>query len=311
LRKIALVIMISLLALLSGCVSEEKYERDILELEQELEELKQDRNDLEEEYQALEDIVYSSYYPTDAETAALIEQIETHLATISDLNATILLLEASLLEMTSDHNEAVEELEYIYVLIEDLEADFTEFMEDYIALLLMINDLPEIETFMHINGHGFEEEYVFTIMHQYELIDYVKYQITYLSCTSRNVDVNYWQVAYVEINKITNDIRFISFDEDSAGHYSPGSWGDSDPTPSGKTFEDFETDFIPWLIGKDLSSLDGISVFKNVDYHGIQNTTNIPEQDLIDSFAGSSVSTNNMIRVMKSLLEYHEEKYND
>ena len=47
----------------------------------------------------------------------------------------------------------------------------------------------------------------------------------------------------------------------------------------------------------------------NFDYHGILNTTAIAEQDLIDGYAGSSVSTNNMIRVMKSLLEYHVEKY--
>ena len=118
-------------------------------------------------------------------------------------------------------------------------------------------------------------------------------------------------MAYVEINLYTNDIRFLSFDLDSGGHYSPGTWGDSNPIPyTGKTLEDFETEFIPWLTGKSLSDLEGISVFSNEEYHGIQNTTNILEQDLIDSFAGSSVSTNNMIRVMKALLEYHEEKYN-
>ena len=136
-RKIALVITISLLALLSGCVSEDMYERDILELEEELADLQQDKNELQEDYEILEEIILSSQFQFDSEAAALMEEIETHLSTIS-------LLEASLLEMTSDHNEAVEELEYIYVLIEDLEANYTEFMEDYLALLLMINDLPEI-----------------------------------------------------------------------------------------------------------------------------------------------------------------------
>ena len=86
-------------------------------------------------------------------------------------------------------------------------------------------------------------------------------------------------------------------------------WGDSSPTPAGKTLENFEAEFIPWLIGKSLEDLGGISVFTNAQYFDILNTTTIAEQDLIDGYAGSSVSTNNMIRVMKVLLEYHEENY--
>ena len=163
--------------------------------------------------------------------------------------------------------------------------------------------------FTHISGHGDETEKNAFILLEWELRDYVRYQVTYLSCTCRNADVNYWQVAFVEINFYTNDLRTISFSEDSGGHYVGGMWGDSDPTPEGKSLTNFEDEFIPWLIGKDLTDLDGISVFTNDDYYGVQNTTNIAEQDLIDGYAGSSVSTNNMIRVMKALLEYHEEEY--
>jgi hypothetical protein len=175
----------------------------------------------------------------------------------------------------------------------------------------------------HINGHGevtvAHDAYV---LFEYEMRDYVKYQVTYLSCTCRNPDINYWQVAYVEVNKSTNTIRTISFGpvfDVSTGHdYTPGMWGDSSPTPADKYLEDFENEFIPWLVGKDLSSLDGISVFTNEDYHGILNTKTIDDSvidvdgtqvDLIDDYAGSSVSTNNMIRIMKSLLEYHEKNY--
>lgn len=166
----------------------------------------------------------------------------------------------------------------------------------------------------HINGHGtVVEDFAGYLLFEYEMRDYVKYQVTYLSCTCRNPDINYWQVMYIEINKSTNTVRTISFSEVfdvSTGHdYTPGMWGDSSPTPGGKYLEDFETDFIPWLVDKSLADLDGISVFTNDDYHGIQNTTNIAETDLIDDFAGSSVSTNNMIRITKSMLEYHEENY--
>ncbi len=164
--------------------------------------------------------------------------------------------------------------------------------------------------FTHLNGHGDETTKNAYILFEYKLRDYVKYQVTYLSCTCRNADVNYWQVAYVEIDLNTNELLTISFGHDGEdGHYTAGMWGDSDPTPTGKTLDDFETEFIPWLIGKTLEDLEGIQVFKNSDYHGISNTVTIDDQDLIDDYTGSSVSTNNMIRVMKELLAYHEANY--
>lgn len=163
--------------------------------------------------------------------------------------------------------------------------------------------------YIHIDGYGNETPINSYVLFEFEVRDYVKYQITYLSCTCRDASVNYWQVAYVEINKTTNDIRFLSFGLDSAGHYLGGMWGDSSPTPAGHFLSDFEDDYIPWLVGKSLTDLDGISVFTNADYHGVLNTATIDDQDLIDSFAGSSVSTNNMLRIMKVLLEYHEDNY--
>jgi hypothetical protein len=173
------------------------------------------------------------------------------------------------------------------------------------------SEVDNVLTFTHINGEGHEEEYNAFVLYEWEGRDYVKYQITYLSCTCRDAIVNYWQVAFVEINKYSNDIKFISFDRDNEDHYTAGMWGDSSPTPTGKTLDDFKTEFIPWLTGKSLDDLEGISVFTNDDYHGVQNTTNIAEQDLIDGYAGSSVSTNNMIRVFKELLTYHADKYSE
>ena len=313
-RRITLLFTALLLVFLSGCVSEQKYETDILELEQDLAEIKQDKEELYAQYQTLEGIIYSSQYTIDSQIVELLEEVTTHLATIDDLNSSILLLEADLLEATTDYNTAVDDIAVLNSYIEEVDSDIQELEtyileleENYEALLLLLEEVPEVYSFTHINGHGYEADYTYSILFEYNLRDYIKYQITYQSCTCRNADSNYWQVAYVEINKFTNDIRFISYDEEPGGHYSPGSWGDSNPTPAGKTPEDFEADFIPWLIGKSLSDLEGISVFTNVDYFGIQNTTNIPEQALIDSFAGSSVTTNNMIRVMKELLAYHEE----
>lgn len=176
------------------------------------------------------------------------------------------------------------------------------------------SELDVVLPFVHINGEAHETDKNAYILFEYgKLRDFVKYQVAYLACTCRSATVNYWNVAFVEITKGTNEIQLLSFGPDSDGHYNPGSWGDSSGAPeqNGVTREDFENDFIPWLVGKNYEDLEGISVFTNSDYlsSGIKNTTNIEETDLIDAFTGTSVSTNNMIRVMKELLKYHEANY--
>lgn len=176
--------------------------------------------------------------------------------------------------------------------------------------------------YTHINGEGTEVEREGVLLFEYESIEFVKYQFSYLSCTCRAPNVNYWQVMYIEINKEDGSVRQISFDEvdavDKTHVYKAGLWGDSSPTPGpsqdysdGKYFAEFEDEFIPWLVGKTLADFEGISVFKNTPYHGVDyNTVTIDDDNgMIDSFAGSSVSTNNMIRAVKVLLAYHGEKY--
>lgn len=176
------------------------------------------------------------------------------------------------------------------------------------------DERTNILTFDHLNGHGDIVTRDAYILFEYEMRDYVKYQIAYVACTCRAPEVNYWKVAYVELSKIDFSIKSISFGEDGTGHYTAGFWGDSSPIPSGNelTLEDFETQFIPWLEGKTLSDLEGIEVFTNETYAGgVENTKDIAEQNLVDLFAGASVSTNNMIRVMKVLLSYHETNYQE
>lgn len=174
-------------------------------------------------------------------------------------------------------------------------------------------DADFLVAYTHLNGHGVETDKNAVILFEVEVRDYVKYQIAYLSCTCRDKVVNYWNVAYIEINKYSNDVRTVSFNQDGEnGHYTPGTWGDSsgDPNQNGVTFEQFEASFFPWLVGQTSASLDGISYFRNGTYHDVTpNTVDIAETDLIDEFAGSSVSTNNLIRVIKELLTYHEENY--
>lgn len=183
--------------------------------------------------------------------------------------------------------------------------------------------VPQFDSILyydHINGHGtITEDHLAYLLFEEEMLGYVKYQVSYLSCTCRNSDVNYWQVMYIEISTTDNSIQRISFDSDKetgAHTYTAGMWGDSSPTPGpsgdysdGKYYEDFVSDFFPWLLGQTPETLEGISVFTNDDYHGVQNTKTIAETDLIDSFAGSSVSTNNMIRIIQTMFDYHIENY--
>lgn len=170
--------------------------------------------------------------------------------------------------------------------------------------------------FPHLDGHGHEGDRDMPILFEYEMRDYVKYQVAFVACTCRAPKDNFWSVAYFDIDKNTGEVLYLSFDEDSSGHYNAGVWGDSDPIPeTGVTYEDdFKQDFIPWIVGQTLSDLTGINIFYDDTpsvYEDYANDKEIGEDDMIDAYAGSSVSTNNIIRVTKTLLEYHQEQYID
>ena len=94
--------------------------------------------------------------------------------------------------------------------------------------------------FNHINGPRNEWKFYALINFQYKERSYVKYQVTYLSCTCRAATYNYWQTAYIEMTTSQSDpknakLKALSFDQDGGGHYTAGFWGDSNPiTASGR-----------------------------------------------------------------------------
>ena len=162
----------------------------------------------------------------------------------------------------------------------------------------------------HINGPRDEHDFYAFVNFKYKARNYIKYQITYLSCTCRSADVNYWMTAYVELtlpdsgNIEDSKIRTLSFDYDAEGHYLAGFWGDSNPTPAGNTYEEFKEQYIPFFVGKDYSYIKTLDVVEDIDPalyaegEGRENLT-------LDTFTGSSVSTNNIIRMLNALYEYH------
>ncbi len=174
----------------------------------------------------------------------------------------------------------------------------------------------EVLTFPHLDGYGTVVERDMPILFEYEMRDFVKYQVAFVSCTCRPAQEDYWSVAYYEIDKNTGEVLTMSFDSDGEdGKYTAGMWGDSDPIPEvDLTAEDFKQDFIPWLVGKNSDDLEGINIFYDDApdvYSEFENTTDINEPEMIDAYAGASVSTNNFIRVTKTLLDYHDENYRD
>ncbi|MCR5289818.1 MAG: FMN-binding protein [Treponema sp.] len=162
----------------------------------------------------------------------------------------------------------------------------------------------------HINGPREEHDFYAFVNFKYKARNFIKYQVTYLSCTCRSAEVNYWSTAYVELtlpksgNIDDSVIKYMSFDYDSEGHYLTGFWGDSNPTPAGATFEDFKREYIPFFIGKDYKYIKTLSTSDDIapeDYSAGEGRANYR----VDSFTGSSVSTNNIIRMLNALYEYH------
>lgn len=194
--------------------------------------------------------------------------------------------------------------------------------------------------FTHINGPRVEWDFFAIVNFEFDAGLYYKYQVSYLSCTCREPDVNYWQTMYVELTapiiSPSIEVQYISFDTDGTGHYIGGFWGDSgvngyDINGNGMTYEGIKKGFLPYLVGKTKEEINQWSTYDDIDADDFNKemgdveivklgrTDNgdgtftyfekEPQKVTYDTFNGSSVSTNNIIRVLNSLLEYHAAKF--
>ncbi len=162
----------------------------------------------------------------------------------------------------------------------------------------------------HINGPREETQFYAFVNFKYKARNYIKYQVTYLSCTCRSADVNYWMTAYVELTLPKSgdindsEVRFLSFDRDSQDHYTAGFWGDSDPTPAGATYAQFKEEYIPYFIDKNYGYIQTLSVVEDIDAAAYSEGEGRGGYTL-DTLSGSSVSSNNIIRMLNALFQYH------
>lgn len=164
--------------------------------------------------------------------------------------------------------------------------------------------------YTHIDGPRNEETFYAFVTFQYKARNYIKYQVNYVSCTCRPAAVNYWQTLYAELtlpdsaNIDDAEIKYLSFDFDPDGHYRGGLWGDSDPTPAEATYDMFKTEYIPYFQDKTYGEIKDLSTMEDIDLAEYQAGEGRGDYT-IDTFTGSSVSANNIIRVLQGLFEFH------
>ncbi|MBI9099952.1 MAG: hypothetical protein JEY91_15835 [Spirochaetaceae bacterium] len=148
--------------------------------------------------------------------------------------------------------------------------------------------------YTHVSGHKDETQRLAYILFEYEQLETVKYQVAYIACTCRGAEVNYYSVAYIELSKEDGSIAYISYDQDSSGHYTAGMYGDStetwDGTPAKELFKKFREEK---LMGASQESINTMA-----SMHGD-----------VDTYSGATVTPNNAVRMLKELFKYHNKNY--
>lgn len=153
--------------------------------------------------------------------------------------------------------------------------------------------------FTHFASGGTPEKYEAVILFEQSVSTFTSYQVAFVSCTCRDAIVNYYSVCYVELvnTKPTADeatIRAISFGNNM------GLWGDSNPNYyiSEYTEEYMDENFVQSLVHANKSDFDAWGGYG----------TQIDQVDA-DAVSGATVSTGNVTSMLRSLFQYHAEKY--
>lgn len=153
--------------------------------------------------------------------------------------------------------------------------------------------------FTHFSSGGTAEQYEAVILFEQSVSTFTSYQVAFVSCTCRDAIVNYYSVCYVELvnTKPTADeatIRAISFGNNM------GLWGDSNPNYyiSEYTDEYMDENFVQSLVFAAKSDFDAWGGYG----------TQLDQVDA-DAVSGATVSTGNVTSMLRSLFQYHAEKY--
>lgn len=134
--------------------------------------------------------------------------------------------------------------------------------------------------YVHVDGLGSENEISAHILFENENLGFVQYQVAYTSCTCRDQVENVGSLVYIELNN-DGTVKTFRFDY----------WGDSIKSPDhpiANTQAEVEEQYI--------------------DAHVIDN--GIDYISTVDAMPGTTVTTDNIRRLLIGLITYHNEKYN-
>lgn len=154
-------------------------------------------------------------------------------------------------------------------------------------------------TYTHYASGGTAEKYTALILFEQSCSTFTSYQVAFSSCTCRDSLVNYVSVCYVELlnTKPRADeaaIRSISFGDNR------GLWGDSNPNYyiSDYTQQYMDENFVQSLVGA-----------RKADFDAWAGYGSQLEQVDADAVTGATVSSGNITSMLRSLMEYHADKY--
>lgn len=154
-------------------------------------------------------------------------------------------------------------------------------------------------TYTHYSSGGTAEEYQAVILFEESTSTFTAYQVAFSSCTCRDSLVNYLSVCYVEIlnTKPSADlaaIRSISFGNNT------GLYGDSNPNyyRHDYTEEYMNENFIQRLVKVTKGEFDA--------WQGYGTQLDAVDADAI---SGATVTSGNVTSILRSLMQYHAEKY--
>ena len=155
----------------------------------------------------------------------------------------------------------------------------------------------------HFASGGVKQDLYAAILFENSNSTFTRYQVAFTSCTCRDAASNYRSVMYVEMLNTAASaeeakLRWLCFTDNEG--YNVGVWGDSNPIHGQPTYtaEYMDENFVALLVGLTKADFDAWGGY-GTQVDGID----------VDAVTGATVSTSNIMSVLRALFAYHAEKY--
>lgn len=155
----------------------------------------------------------------------------------------------------------------------------------------------------HFASGGVKQDLYAAILFENSNSTFTRYQVAFTSCTCRDAASNYRSVMYVEMLNTAASaeeakLRWLCFTDNEG--YNVGVWGDSNPIHGQPTYtaEYMDENFVAPLVGLTKADFDAWGGY-GTQVDGID----------VDAVTGATVSTSNIMSVLRALFAYHAEKH--